>query len=153
MATRSSCSGDRLAVGQQRVTDFPNRYTDVLDLLADALDHLPGQQLDRTAVQVLHSRLAAVLVALEEDDSLDERLRAHIRRTVSTLRTCVDEFEIQGESKTMEALDAMWAAVLAAEAQSATPNRWTEFRDKFFIPTAAGLLANAPGLVMQLGQL
>jgi hypothetical protein len=130
--------------------DFPQYAMDVLDQLADILDHLPGQpQLNPTAAQVLESRLREVLDALADDEVLDDRLRLHIERTVRHVQTCISEFEVYGESETMAALDALWVGIKAAEA--ANPDgRWAKLRDGFFMPTAAGLIAAIPQTIAQI---
>jgi len=132
--------------------DFPQLALQALDTLADVLDHRPGPILDKTAVGVLRERLEEVLHAVDSDDSLDERLKAHIRRTVRHVQSCVDEFAVAGESATMEALDALYASMLAAAHSSKHPGRWERFLGQFFLPTAAGLLANGPGLALQITQ-
>lgn len=133
-------------------SDFSDTGTNALDTLADMLDHLPGSRLDRTAVGVLHARLEAVLTAVDEDDSLDDRLKRHIRQAVRNVQTCVDEFETTGESATMAALDALWAATIAASAKSKYRKRWEDLSEKFFLPTASGLVASAPGVIAMLMQ-
>jgi hypothetical protein len=130
--------------------DFPEHAMDVLEQLADILDHPPARpKLDPTAMQVLESHLQAVLVTLAGDDTLDERLKLHIERTVRHVQTCVGEFEVYGESETMAALDALWVGIRAAEA--ANPDgRWAKFRDTFFMPTSVGLVAAMPQTIAQL---
>ncbi|GHH80467.1 hypothetical protein [Promicromonospora soli] len=136
--------------GSKAVLDFPEHAMDVLDQLADILDHPPTRpKLDPTAMQVLESRLQDVLATLADDDVLDDRLKLHIQRTVRHVQTCVGEFEVYGESETMAALDALWVGIRAAEA--ANPDgKWAKFRDTFFMPTAVGLIAAMPQTIAQI---
>jgi hypothetical protein len=144
------CTQSNWAGSTKAAVDFPQHAMDVLDQLADILDHLPGQpQLNPTAVQVLESRLREVLDALADDDVLDDRLRLHIERTVRHVQTCIGEFGVYGESETMAALDALWVGIRAADA--ANPDgRWARLRDNFFMPTAAGLIAAIPQTIAQI---
>lgn len=136
-------------------SDFDANDLGVLAQLADVLDHSGAQDsppLDLRAVATLEALLQEVLTAADEDTGLDDRLKLHIRRVARHLQTCVEEYDVLGASAAMEALDQVWVAMQAAAAQSKDPSRWTAFRDRFFIPTAAGLLANAPSLALQIEQ-
>lgn len=127
----------------------------VLAQLADVLDHTGVENsppLDSQAVATLETLLQEVLAAAAADTDLDDRLKLHIKRAARHLQTCIEEYDVLGASAAMEALDQVWVSMQAAAAQSSDPSRWRAFRDRFFIPTAAGLLANAPSLALQIGQ-
>lgn len=130
--------------------DFPELAMATLDMLADTLDHHASESLDPVAVANLRALLDEVVEAAKSDDSLSERLRTHIIRAARHLQTCVDEFDVMGSSRTMEALDALWVAAKAAEAESSRKGFWAKFAERFFYPTAAGLLANGPSLALQI---
>lgn len=130
-------------------TDFSVTTMDVLEQLADVLDHRSAP-LHPDAVAAMNTLLGEVLTATDADDSLDTRLKVHIRKVVRHLQTCVDEYGAYGESAALDALDAVWVAMGAAAHSSGSPGRWEKFRERFFFPTAAGLLANTPSLVLQI---
>ncbi len=131
--------------------DFPQPSIDALEQLADVLDH-KAPPLHPDAVARMNGLLSEVLSATSSDESLDERLRAHIRKAVRHLQTCVDEYQVYGESATMEALDAVWAALGAAAHSSKNPGKWETFQERFFFPTVVNFLANAPSLAIQIAQ-
>lgn len=133
--------------------DLPSSVLDTLEVLADILDHEASTPLDPNATEILGALLNEMLQAAESDTGLDPRLSVYIRRAVRHLQTCLEEYETVGQSATMDAYEAVWVATQAAAAQSSDPTKWQKMRDRFFFPTAAGLIANAPGLAIQISQI
>ncbi|MCV2395937.1 hypothetical protein OEB99_16600 [Actinotalea sp. M2MS4P-6] len=138
----------------QAAAEVPFEMLQVLAQLADTLEHRGNARLDPAAIESLNGLLTEILSAADDDESLDPLLANHIRTVVRHLQTCVDEYDLYGESTTMSAWTSVWVAMQAAAHQSTSHRpRWEAFKDRFFWPTAAGLLANTPSLVLQVQQI
>lgn len=136
--------------------DLPVPVMHALDVLADTLDNAPAST--RTpeitvAFKAIEERLARVLAAVNEDETLDSRLKLHIRRVVAHLQTCMAEFETYGKSRTAEAFDDLWVAMTAAAGQSEKKSMWEKLRDDLVLPATAGAIGGLPAVVIQLAEI
>lgn len=126
--------------------EINQQLMDILDQLADTLDLTGRPAISHSSKDDALQELRDVLEAVNADDSLDPRLKRHIRRVVRNLQTCIEDFDGSDEDG-IAALDAVWAAMQAAMSQSSDPGIWEKFRDRFVVPTTVGWLVSAPAVV------
>lgn len=139
-------SGSWNATSDARL-DFDQPSMDALEHLADILDHPRGHPINAASRSDARQVMAEVLAAVDADQSLDGRLKQHIRRVIRNLQACIEDFDVL-DAEGVAALDAVWAAMQAAAAASTTQaSTWEKFRDRFAIPVVVALLAGAPSTV------
>jgi len=61
---------------------------------------------------------------LDEDDSLDDLLKLHVKQVIAHLNWCIDNYGAVGEFDLQEAVERLLAATVRATAQSSRKERW-----------------------------
>lgn len=133
---------------------FTEHALDTLEALAGAIDaHVPMPTPDKVA-DIL-SYLDGVTSLLGDDRQLSEELRVHVARLVGTIRQCISEESVFGETDLRQSLYDLWIALYAAAGQSdgEAQNRWKSMAERIFQPAAAGFLASIPAVAVSVAQL
>lgn len=132
-------------------TNYPNlRDQDTLDAL-DLVAHLLESQVPTVGQHLRASYLETineVLAALGVDDTLPTELRKHIYIIAAHARHCIEDYEMTGDFALQSAVERLAAAVQMATTVSTKEGAWAKFRDKFFYPTVAGLVASGPQIAL-----
>lgn len=138
-------------INHQVLTDHA---LDTLEILAAALDRY-SRPVEKT--EGISAYLDDIAGFLHEDADISHELRSHISKILQTIRKCLDEDAIYGETDLQQSLYDLWIALFAAEGQTGAEGKgkWRDFAEKIWQPTASGFLASIPSLgvgVLQLVQ-
>lgn len=96
--------------------------------------------------------LNQVIAGLDDDPNLSAQLKAHILRVVQTVRDCIEEFGLTGETNLREALHNLWISLYAAAGATSDEQRgfWQNLATNVGFPAAGSALGSLPGIVTSL---
>jgi hypothetical protein len=82
---------------------------------------------------------------LDEDDSIDELLKLHIRQVIAHLIWCADNYSAVGDFDLREAVERLAASIIRATVASSRKDRWSEWINAWVWPFAINVVAAIPG--------
>jgi hypothetical protein len=117
---------------------------DHLENLADRLDDFvpkvrPG------GLDDIRDYANGIRELLDEDDSIDELLKLHVRQVIAHLNWCIDNYAAVGDFDLQEAVERLASAVIRAAAASSQKDRWKARMDTFVWPFVVNVIAAIPG--------
>lgn len=120
---------------------------DALDFVAQLLENQVSEITDTQRDSYLET-INQIITALGADDSLPSDLKKHVYTIAAHARQCIEEYELTGDFALQAAVERLAAAVQTAISISSDPSAWEKFKDKFFYPTLAGIVASGPQLAI-----
>ena len=94
-----------------------------LENLADRLDDFVPT-LNPNGLDDIRGYADGIRDLLDEDDSLDDLLKLHVKQVIAHLNWCIDNYDAVGDFDLQEAVERLLAATVRATAESSRKDRW-----------------------------
>ena len=116
---------------------------DHLENLADRLDDFvptvrPG------GLDELRDYANGIRELLDDDDSINELLKLHIKQVVAHLTWCIDNYNAVGDFDLQEAVERLASAILRAYAASSNKEKWSDAAKTWVWPFVVNVIAAIP---------
>jgi hypothetical protein len=118
-----------------------------LENLADRLeDFVPT--VNPGGLDDIRAYASRIRTLLDEDDSVDEMLKLHVRQVIAHLNWCVDNYDAVGDFDLQEAVERLLAATVRATAASGWKDRWIATMNTVVWPFGVHMIAAIPATAL-----
>ncbi|MBO0883728.1 MAG: hypothetical protein J2P17_26015 [Mycobacterium sp.] len=115
-----------------------------METLASRLDdYLPTA--DESGRERTRDLANQVQQLIDDDESLPEEMRIHLRQMAEQLTWCLDNYAISGDFELKNAIDRLLITVGQSTQQSTHRDWWTKIVNEFVYPFAVATLAQLTG--------
>lgn len=129
------------------ILSYPRGWRDVH---SGAIDQVPLDQLealvgyldlvviptDPSKFALLDLYLDAVLIALDDDETLPAQAKNQVRAIIKNIRHCMLNFSVVGDYEFSKAIDQLFASLSSIVMKSQKKERWSNWEDRFVWPFA-----------------